>query len=199
MSSDKKPDLTGGLDEQGYEIKDELKIRKVLEAHTEWNFEFTKNTKYAYDLRIKEWDNKPDGPEDNDVVGFVELERSRSDRTHSWITGDIPDGWKFYSFLKRKVYEWDVETQSWNGLKENYERTVYLKFNHALDNCFAATIQDIYKEGEPTKFSDGSKSNSYIKLDLDSSHVVTGIDESTQFIKEYISSTDSGQTSLLSY
>jgi len=191
MSSDVDgTDLTDGLEDQAYEIKDELKIRKTLEAHTAWQFEFTKNDQYAYDLRITEWDRRPRTPDDNQTLGFVELERSRRDKSKSWITGDIPDSWPFLSFLKRKVRKYDHQRGNWRGLKDDHQRTVYLKFNHAMDNCFAAPVEAIHRDGSETKHSDGSYNNSYLSLDEHHPDVYVGVEDCVAFIEEYLHNRD---------
>jgi hypothetical protein len=200
MSSDaEKGNLTDGLDKQSYEIQDELKIRKILENHTDWQFEFTKNDKFAYDLRITEWDDEPASDSDNRVLGYVELERARKDKPTSWITGDIPDSWVFLSFLKRKVRRFDHNTQSWRGIKQDYDRTVYLKFNHALDNCFAAPIESIYLHGETTPYSDGSRTGSYLSLEMDHPDVHYGIDECVSFVEDYMTQREPQQKPLVGW
>ena len=200
MSSDAdERNLTDGLDKQSYEIQDELKIRKILERHTDWQFEFTKNDKFAYDLRITEWDDEPASDTDNRVLGYVELERARKDKPSSWITGDIPDSWVFLSFLKRKVRRFDHATQSWRGIKEEYDRTVYLKFNHALDNCFAASIESIHRYGQPTPRSDGSRTGSYLSLDMDHADVHYGIDGCVTFIEDYMTRREPQQKPLVGW
>jgi len=200
MSSDvDDADLTDGLEDQSYEIKDELKIRKTLEAHTDWHFEFTKNDQYAYDLRITEWHRRPRSPDDNQTLGFVELERSRADKEHSWITGDIPESWKFYSFLMRKVRKWNRRNRRFDGLKDEFRRTVYLKFNHAMDNCFAASIADIHQNGQKTPYSDGTKDNTYLALDLDDPAVRVGVEDCVSFIESYLSNYQSGQRALVEW
>jgi hypothetical protein len=186
MSSEPNKDLSADLSDVSYEIKDELQMRKVLEQHTDWMFEFNKHEQYDYDMRIKQWDDKPQTNDDNTVLGFVELERSRKDKEHSWVTGDIPESWNYPSFLMRKVREYDHHQGSWKGLKDNYERTVYLKFNHAQDNCFAAPIEAIHRDGIETKFSDGSYNNSYLKLRFSHSDVHIGIRNCIEFIEEYL-------------
>jgi hypothetical protein len=199
MSTDGAADLTDGLEDQSYEFKDELKIRKVLERRTDWQFEFTKNDQYEYDLRILEWDDEPQSPADNRVLGYVELERARKDRPTSWVTGDVPDSWHYYSFLMRKIRKWDYDAGNWAGLKDDYRRTVYLKFNHALDNCFAAPVKDIYEQGERTKRSDGGRQNTYLKLGFDDPTVRVGISDCVDYIEEYLSRSDPGQTGLLEW
>lgn len=190
-------DLTDGLDKQSYQIKDELQIRKTLEAHTDWQFEFTKNDKFAYDLKITEWAEEPRSDGDKTVIGYVELERSRADKQHSWITGGIPDGWYYLSFLQRKVREFDYRMRRWDGLKDDYDRTVYLKFNHALDNCFAAPIAAIHRDGTQTKRSDGTPENTYLALDQGHPEVHVGIEECVGFIERYLTRKDPSQSDLI--
>lgn len=188
--------LTDGLDKQSYQIKDELQIRKTLEAHTDWKFEFTKNDKYAYDLEVTGWADPPQSDTDNKVIGYVELERSRKDNQHSWITGDIPESWYYLSFLQRKVREYDYRLRKWRGLKDNYHQTVYLKFNHALDNCFAAPITAIHRDGNQTKRSDGSPQNTYLALSSGHPEVHIGIRDCVSFIERYLTRKDPSQADL---
>jgi len=201
MSSDRNSmeDFSDDLDSQSYEIKDELKIRKVLEQHTEWNFVFNKNTEYQYDLAITEWGSEPTDHSDNEVIGYVELERSRRDKKHSWVTGEIPNTWYYLSFLQRKVRDYDHRRNCWQGLKDDYNRTVYLKFNHALDNCFSAPIEAIHLDGEATKMSDGSYNNTYLKLDSDHPDVRHGVKDSVEFIQKYLTQRKTGQSSLTTF
>jgi adenylate kinase family enzyme len=186
MSSGDMPDFSDDLDEQSYEIKDELEMRKVLEQHTDWMFVFNKHEQYAYDMRIKQWHDEPETGEDNHTLGFVELERSRRDKKHSWITGDIPESWPYLSFLKRKIQKYDHDRGSWLGLKENHRKTIYLKFNHAQDNCFAAPVQSIFRDGVETKASDGSFNNSYLELSKKHPDVHVGIQNCVSFIERYL-------------
>lgn len=196
MSTDSGENFAEDLDTQSYEYKDELKIRKILERETDWQFEFTKNDQYQYDLAITQWEDNPSSPEDNDVVGYVELERARRDKAKSWITGDIPDGWYYLSFLQRKVRSYDRTRGTWEGLRDDYRRTVYLKFNHAMDNCFAAPIESIHRDGSRTKASDGGYNSTYLKLDEDHADVRYGISDCVAFVKEYLTDKEVGQRSL---
>lgn len=189
-------DLTEGLEDQSYEIKDELKMREILEEHTDWQTQFAKNEDYAYDLKISQWSDKPRSDDDKSMVGYVELERSRRDKELSWVTGDIPDGWHFLSFLQRKVREFDYESGQWCGLKDNHSQTVYLKFNHALDNCFAAPITAIHRDGVRTKMSDGTPENTYLKLDKTHNEVCFGITECVEFIERFLNQTEASQADL---
>jgi len=187
------------LDDVNYEIKDELKIRKVLEKHTDWDFEFTKNDQYQYDLTIYQWDDDPQTRDDQKVIGYVELERCRRDRDKSWVMGAVPDNWYYLSFLQRKVRDYDWRAERWTGLKDDYDRTVYLKFNHAMTNCFAAPIEAIHRDGTNTKRSDGGYNSTYLKLEKDHPEVEYGIKSCVGFIKGYLTRREPGQTDLLSW
>lgn len=190
MSSDTRPQLTNGLDKQSYEIKDELRMRRQIESSTDWRFAFQKNIKYRYDLTVTRWADEPEDRTDSELAGYIELERSRKDREHSWVSGSIPDSWYFYSFLKRKVNQFNKETQSWGTVKPHFDQTVYLKFNHRLGNCFAAPVKAIHEDGNHTPWSDGTKENTYLSLELDDDRVRTGIDECAAFIEEFFDTDD---------
>lgn len=181
---------TDAPDDAQFEIQDELKVRKVLESNTDWAFEFTKNDRYAPDLELYQWPDGADRPSDRQLHGYVEIERAQN-----WVTGAVPDGWPYASFLKRKVYDWDYTSQSWLGLKDQYQRTLYLKFNHALDNCFVAPVEIIHRDGYPTKASDGSRTGSFLKLRWDHPDVVTGIHSATEFVDDWLAKKDDDQTS----
>lgn len=191
--------LDDGLDRQSYEIKGELEIRKLLESNTDWDFEFRKNEKYAYDLCIHQWDSEPSGPSDNNVIGYIELERARRDKPKSWVTGDIPNGWHFYSFLERKIRDYDYEKACWEGLQSDHSRTVYIKFNHALDNCFAAPVTTIYREGEITKRSDNTPKNTYRKLGFNNDSVAVGISESINLVEDWLNRSNDDQQTLFDF
>lgn len=191
--------LDDGLEKQSYEIKGELEIRKLLESNTDWDFEFRKNEKYAYDLCIHQWNDEPAGPDDNDVVGYIELERARKDKSKSWVTGDVPEGWHFYSFLERKIRSYDYERGCWTGLQGDHDRTVYIKFNHALDNCFTAPITTIYRDGQITKRSDGSPKNTYRALSLYNDSVAVGIADTIDLVEDWLGRSDSNQETLFDF
>jgi len=175
------------LGSASYGIVDELQIRKLLEEETEWRYEFTKGAKYGYDLKLYRWTGSPDGPSDRHLFGYIELERSRGDSEKSWVTGDIPAGWPYYSFLRRKVHKFNG-VGNWGALKPNAERAVYLKFNREMNNCFVAPVTAIDRWGEETKRSDGTRSNTYLKLRFDHPTVTVGTDEAVNYIQRYLGS-----------
>ena len=187
------------LSEQSYEIIDELQIRKKVELETDWSYEFTKGGTYKYDLEIHRWPDDASAQEDRELFGFLELERADHQQNKSWVTGDIPDNWSFLSFLQRKVYIWEEDCARYdNGsrvggfsrqtLKPEYRRALYLKFNHAMDNCFIAQIPAIVKDGRETPWTDGTRYNSYLSLSKDHPQIAIGIDECVSFLLEYLNS-----------
>lgn len=189
------------LSDEDYEIVNELKLRKKLEAGSDWRYEFTKQTKYGYDLELYRWPPSSDAPDDRELFGYIELERASIDKSSCpWVTGDLPDAWVYLSFLKRKVYQWDWDTGRFTEeLKQNARRALYLKFNHSMDNCFVAPISVIAKDGSLTKKSDGSRTNTYLSLDVSHSEVRTGVNESIEFAEEYLTSFDAAQSGLEAY
>lgn len=185
------------LDEQSYEIIDELKIRKEIETQTDWSYEFTKGGTYDYDLEIHRWPKEPDSQEDRHLFGYLELERADHKQNESWISGDLPDSWSFLSFLQRKIYQWESDCATYeNGdsvggfsretLKPEYRRAVYLKYNHTMDNCFAAPIPTIVKDGSGTPWSDGTYNWSFLSLPKDHKQVAVGPEECVELITEFL-------------
>jgi hypothetical protein len=178
-------------DDVDYNIEVELKIRKVLEENTDWNFEFNKNDeRYEYDIKFFRWEEDDSGTLQKNHYGYVELERARK-----WKTGEKPDNWKYYSFLERKVLDYDHRTKSWQDPKDNYERTIYLKFNQLLDNCFAAPVQSIYRDGKRTKRSTGEYNDTYRKLPFSHGDVVEGIQGCVEYIDQFLCNQE-GQSKL---
>jgi len=189
------------LSDEGYEIVDELQIRGELESGSGWQYEFTKQTKYGYDLELYRWPESPDKPDDRELFGYVELERASIDKSSCpWVTGDLPDRWVYLSFLKRKVYKWDWNSRRFTDeLKPNAHRALYLKFNHSMDNCFIAPISTIARDGTLTKKSDGSRTNTYLSLNASHPEVRVGVSESIEFIEEHLGRFDASQTRLGAY
>lgn len=172
------------LSEQSYEIKDELKIRGILESRTDWSYEFTKNSKYEYDLQLFRWRDPPEGPDDRQHVGYVEIERANDES--DWQSGPVPEYWPELRFCRRKID--DGRPPTWRGPKDESERTVYLKFNYEVDNCFAAAIPHIRDYGEKTYWPPGkeTRNSAFYALSPDSDAIAFGIDECIDLIQEYL-------------
>lgn len=172
------------LSEQSYEIKDELKIRGILESRTDWSYEFTKNSKYDYDLQLFRWRNPPRQPNDRQLAGYVEIERTSA--KSDWQSGNIPDHWPEIRFCRRKIDSGGPPV--WGGPKEDSERTVYLKFNHEIDNCFAAPMPQIRDYGKKTYWPPGkqTRNSAFYALPPNSEAVSHGISDCIDLITEYL-------------
>lgn len=193
MSSDD----VGGDD--GYGIKSELEVRKVLEGRTDWCFEFTKNEKYDVDLQLFDWGEPPIDADSRSLVGYVEIEVA-SDES-DWQSGDIPSNWTHVSFLKRKVRNWDYNRSRWAGLRPKARQTMYLKFNNSLDNCFVAPVERIhhdfgYEKTRKRHVKPPSRKQDVLCLHPNHDSVTWGIHESIKAIESYFDELDGEQQSL---
>jgi hypothetical protein len=172
------------LSKESFELRDELKIRNVLEDHTDWRYEFTKNSKYEYDLQLFQWSDPPRNPDDRKLMGYVEIERTS--RSSDWQSGDLPSHWPELRFCRRKI---DTgRPPSWKAPKDNYAQTIYLKFNHSIDNCFAAPLPWIRTYGESVYWPDNKRTreSAFYALPRDSDHIKHGINNCIKLIKEYL-------------
>lgn len=170
-------------DDADYDIEPELRVRKILEQHTEWPIVVKRNDdKYDTDLEVYQWAHQNEEWQRN-LIGYVEVEQA-----DKWYGKQYPDNWVYLTFLERKVRNWDRMNQRFDGLVNGGEKTVYLKFNQEFTNCFAATVEDIYQNGGRTKRSDGSRQGSTLALDFDHEAVHTGIDDCANFIMDYFTS-----------
>jgi len=185
------------LDSQSYEIENELKVRGILEERTDWNFEFTKNSKYAPDLQLHNWGDGPDRPEDRDLSGYIEIEVTHSDS--EWQTGPVPENWSTINFLKRKIRDYDYEHCSWGGLKHLARQTVYLKFNHQLDSCFAAPVERIYYDGQERSWKNGGPNWEFFCLPPTHRVITYGIQDCVRFIEDYFDELEDNQASLTEF
>jgi len=145
---------------KGYNIKEELIIRKKLETITDWSIEFNQNyeNKYDYDLCCFKHtiENNEIGYKKK-LIGYIEVEISPD-----WKTYDIPENWYEISFLKRKCFLWDYNTEQWTKTpKKNYNKTIYLKANKNFTNCFCINIKDIIK-----KANNSNRNNNTYKGDF---------------------------------
>jgi hypothetical protein len=184
----------------GYGIQSELQVRKILERETDWKYEFTKNDKYDVDMQLFDWGEPPCDADSRSLTGYVEIEVASE--SSDWQTGEIPEYWPHVSFLKRKVRCWDNLRRSWGGLQQKARQTMYLKFNHELDNCFVAPVVRIFhdKQCEKTRrdASPPSKRQDVLCLPPDHESVTWGISDSIDAIVDYFDRIETEQQSLTS-
>jgi hypothetical protein len=169
------------LSQQSFDIKNELIVRKKLEKNTSWDIEFNKNDNpFEYDLVYYKWLHHGERLSKT-LIGYVEIEYC-----FQWTGDPIPN--KFYeaSFLKRKIYKW--VNDDWGDPKENYEKTIYLKFNREYTNCFSATISDLIENGYLSQRSDGSYHNTFIALSWESWSITVGLDPCMEKINKFMDS-----------
>lgn len=177
------------LSKQDFDITGELKIRKILEINTDYKFEFIRNEdKYGNDIKIfeyivtgNEWDKK--------FLGFVEVEKGMS-----WKTIELPDFYYCVSFLKRKLFKFHYGTHPESDPDEftkmpveNYDKTIYLKFNADYTNCFCQMKNFIIDNGKES-YRNGLNKNISKRKDeyweLKKEDVVWGIKNCCDFIKD---------------
>lgn len=181
------------LDAQSYEIIEELRVRNILEERTDWQYEFTKNGRYDYDLVLFDWGDSPRDDESRELIGYVEIEVANEDS--DWQSGEFPSHWDSTNLLARKVYSTERRGAqlSWGRPKSDYWRTVYLKFNHCINNCFAIAIDDAhravqYDDGEINTWYQNSPRNwTFLELNPDDDRITYGVDESVEFITNHLS------------
>lgn len=174
------------LNEQTFDIRNELKIRKILEKNTDWHIEFNENydNPYEYDLSYfyhKE-NTKTETGYEKQFRGYIELEVH-----HNWKTKSIPSYWREPSFLKRKCYKWDYENNKWsNEHKNNYDKTVYLKFNNNLTYCFVLSIPNIIEKGHIIDYRGDPDDYHEAFIGVDKDKIYWGIDNCIEYINNFM-------------
>ena len=143
-----------------YNIKEELILRKKLENLTNWEIEFNQNynNPYEYDLQCYKHITIPtEIGFKKKLLGYVEVEHSIS-----WLEYDFPDTFD-YTFLKRKVYEWDYHIKRWTKQpKKDFEKTIYVRVNHDYTNCISINCKDLYNSKNEKTLYNGGRINTFI-------------------------------------
>ena len=169
------------LSKESFDIKNELIIRKILEYETPWNIEFNKNDNiYEYDLVYFKWLQKEKLTKT--LIGYIEIEYCEN-----WKEEEHPSYWFEASFLKRKIYDFNWNSKSWDEPKKNHEKTIYAKFNYYYTNCFAVKIRDLIGFGEESKRSENfSYNEAFIKLEWGSPYLTNGLKNSVKMINDFM-------------
>lgn len=165
--------------ENPYAIDVELEIRKIFERETNYIYEFQKNENpYDYDITVfkyyingANWWKK--------IIAYIELEVSEH-----WIN-DYPKYWKTYSFLKRKIYEWD---NGFSGEKKcNADKTIYIIFNKQLNDAICCDIETISKfQEEYINITGSERKDTFLRTSLDDPRITRGIRNCIERIKYFI-------------
>lgn len=170
--------------QNSYEITGELKLRKVIESNTDYSLEFCKNDdKYGYDLICKKLVVNGDHWR-RDIVGYVELEIS-----DNWIDS-YPAYWKTYSFLARKAFYWDYNSNEFysDRLKNaDTNRTIYVISNKSMTDMVVAKMTDV-AQGEMVVNgydSESERKKTFLRFDLKDTRIIRGLENTMQFINNY--------------
>lgn len=174
-----------------YSIENELRVRKWLEDITGHQFEFRRNSdQCGYDIQNFYYDKVGSNKFQQRFNCFIEVED-----TPIWVNGVYPRHWRSYSFLRRKVdefdWDWNVFTES---LKTDADKTIYLKVAGDMSDMCCAAITDIKKFGKLTRRGKKDFSNDYtafvyeFPLDNSDGIVSRGVDECSDYIIQFINS-----------
>jgi len=128
-----------------YSIKNELEVRKWLEAITGINFEFRRNdNQYGYDILCYAYSLVNSNKFKQYFNCFIEIED-----TPQWTGKTYPPKWRNYQFLRRKIDVFDYNANQYtNQLKPNANNTIYLKVAGDFSDMCSARIIDIKKNGK---------------------------------------------------
>lgn len=166
-----------------YDIKDELKIRKILENNNSFEYEFRKNDdKYGYDIEVyeyilinNEWNRK--------LLGYIEVERALK-----WIEeNSFPENWYRISLLKRKLFKFDRSKNIFTNEPKYNEITFYLKFNTNYTNCFCERMDKLIEKGK-----DSNRRTNELDLyygsywEVEKTEVIVGIKNCIDYITKEI-------------
>lgn len=170
--------------QSSYDVTAELKVRKMLEKHTGWTFEFTRTTDiYQTDITCLRYTIGAGWS--RDIAGFIEVEESAQ-----WHDGIYPPHWKFYSYLKRKVFAYNHNTRHFEQSPvENADKTFYLKVARDLSDCHCSLMSDIYEHAfQSVDARNGLGSDEYnrvmLRFNMDSPYVRRGWEHSIAAIKQ---------------
>lgn len=142
-----------------FQVKAELMVRKMLEKHTGWEFEFIRNDlQYGVDIIAYKYTLNGNKFIKNEM-GRIEVEASKQ-----WVNGEYPKHWKFYSYLRRKVEQWDKSmstapkgTSIWMGRPwPSNNRVIYVKCALDMSDCHSALVSDIWVLGKTYLVEDKS-------------------------------------------
>ena len=163
------------LDNESFDITNELKVSEIINNNSDKVY--TKKNdedKYGYDLKCFNIEN-------DEFLGFIEVEVSH----HELLDGKT---WK-HSFLMRKILEFDnIRNIFTNKLKENYEKTVYIKFNNflGLGDCICCDILTIRNFNETIQEKTKTvRQNKVFRTNKNDRRVAKGITDCIKYIEEY--------------
>jgi len=165
-----------------YEIDLELKVRKIFENNTDYHFEIQKNdNEFGVDLIVFKYDIEKNKYKKRKVA-FIEVEVSEN-----WVN-EYPVYWRTYSFLKRKVFEFDnYKNVFTDNLKKDYYKTIYIIFNKSFSDCICQSMSYISSlNSVRISAGDNERSRWMLRTGLNDQNIKRGIDEVFEFCDEFI-------------
>jgi len=165
--------MTFNIDNESFDIKDEIKVSEILNSHSD-KFFTNKNMLDPYDFDLNCFNKK-----NEEHIGFIEVEISNYDKLEGI-------GWE-HSFLKRKIYEWDWEKKCYTDkLRKYYEQTVYIKFNKnlGLTDCICCDINTIKNFREDVQEKTGNdRQDKVFRTSKYDKRVAVGIGNCIEYIE----------------
>lgn len=166
-----------------YEIDSELMVRKWLEKHTDYHFEFCKNEdRYGFDIICNKYEING-GNWEKRQIGFIEVELSTK-----WDEFNYPSNWRNHSFLARKVYKFE-NGEFTSELKDGCDRMVYVIFNKPMTNCVACRPIDLVN-ANPTfaraSFTSRALKDWALRVPLDCKIVAKGQEEVSSLVDYFL-------------
>ena len=119
----------------------------------------------------------PDGAyyrnDEQEHAGYVEVARALNNSPHSWIDGNLPrDDWYFISIPASRI----------NG--KATEKSVFVKFNHSMNNCFAIHLSKVPRKLTPrSKDANGDADRNFYTVEFGNNSYVTGIENAARLIE----------------
>ena len=172
--------------DSSYEIHSELYLRKILEHSTDFRFEFRKNDDpygvdilcYCYEINGSKWQRRQ--------TGSVEVELSEK-----WVD-EYPSNWRWYSFLARKLFEFDPvsKTFDFSKLKESCRNMVYVIGNKKRTDFIAIDASKLLDEPiqwveYEHRITGRPYGDTFIRFPLGSPFVYRGEQQVFEFIKSF--------------
>jgi len=162
------------INNESFDIDDENKISKIINKHS--NKIYTnKNMLNPFDYDLNCFNKKT-----NEFLGYIEVERSN----YTFLGGK---NW-YHSFLMRKIYIYNENQYYDQVLKENSDKTIYLKFNHnyGLDDCICCCIEDItYFDPEWQRKTEDIRKNLVLRTNQNNPRVAKGIKNCIEYIEKF--------------
>lgn len=160
---------------ESFNIKPELKVSKIINEHSKKIYT-RKNMLNPYDYDLHCFDEK------NNFLGYIEVEVSNHE-----ILGRKGTSWQ-HSFLMRKVLVWNENQYHDQILRDNADKTVYIKFNKncGLLDCICCCMEDITCfNPEWQKKTGNTRQDLVFRTNQNNPRVAKGIDNCIEYIENF--------------